>query len=284
MSSPVWFITGASSGFGLLLCLRALQADHRVVGAVRNKTKSAEAVAKIESAGGTVMEMDMTESQESIFAKIRGVGQIDYLVNNAGYANLGAFEQFSETDIETQIRTNCFGPMYAMQAALAVMRPRRSGTIVNVSSIAARAPQPSSALYSASKACLEGASEALAAEVAPFNISVLIVEPGSFRTNFLSAGVLQTPARAAPEDYAGTRTAEVMRHFATGGGAQRGDPQKGVERIFEAVTGTGLGGELRGKVLRLVLGEDAWTRLQRNNEKFVQDIQLGEMVARSTDL
>lgn len=95
MSSPVWLITGASNGFGLLLCLRALQANHRVVGSVRSRAKSADAVKQIEDAGGKVIEMDMTESKESISAKIREVGQIDYLVNNAGYGLLGACEYYT---------------------------------------------------------------------------------------------------------------------------------------------------------------------------------------------
>lgn len=92
MSSPVWLITGASSGMGLALCLRALRAGHHVVGSVRNKAKSAVAVRQIEEAGGTVIEMDMTESKGSITSKVQSVGRIDYLVNNAGYSILGACE------------------------------------------------------------------------------------------------------------------------------------------------------------------------------------------------
>lgn len=94
MSSPTWFITGASNGFGLLLCLRALRAHHRVVGSVRSRVKAADAVKQIEDAGGKVIEMDMTESKESITAKVNTVGQIDFLVNNAGYSLLGAAEYF----------------------------------------------------------------------------------------------------------------------------------------------------------------------------------------------
>lgn len=93
MSSPVWFITGASNGFGLYLCLRALRAGHRAIGSVRNRTKSADAVKQIESAGGKIVELDLNDSQENITKKIKAVGQIDYLVNNAGFFVLGAVEQ-----------------------------------------------------------------------------------------------------------------------------------------------------------------------------------------------
>lgn len=99
MSSPVWFITGASNGFGLMLSLHVLNAGHRVIGAMRNKTRASEAVKTIESAGGHVMELDMTESQDSIVKKIQEVNEthdpIDVLVNNAGYAMLGPIAQFT---------------------------------------------------------------------------------------------------------------------------------------------------------------------------------------------
>lgn len=95
MASPVWFITGASSGFGRLLCLRALQAKHCVIGSVRSRSKAADAVSEIEARGGKIIELDMTESKESITRKIQEQGQIDYLVNNAGYSLIGAGEHFS---------------------------------------------------------------------------------------------------------------------------------------------------------------------------------------------
>lgn len=95
MSQPTWLITGASSGLGLVLCLRVLKAGHKVVGSVRSKTKSAGAVAQIEQAGGTVIELDIVESKESITKKVQAVGDIDYLVNNAGYSILAACEDIT---------------------------------------------------------------------------------------------------------------------------------------------------------------------------------------------
>ncbi|KAI9742969.1 MAG: hypothetical protein M1818_003264 [Claussenomyces sp. TS43310] len=253
MSSPVWLITGASSGFGLVLCLRVLRAGHHVVGSVRSKAKAATVVKQIEQAGGSVVEMDMTESQTSIASKVQAIGRIDYLVNVAGYSILAACEDITR-------------PSPAMRA-------QRSGTIVNVSSGAAKDPLPACSLYSASKAALEAASESLAKEVAPHNIHVLIVEPGNFRTNFVSA--------VAPhyDDPVGS----VMRKFLDVHGKQIGDPEKAVERIFEAVTGVGMAGHLAGNVARLVLGRDALERMKKSNDMFRRDLSLQEELATSTD-
>ncbi|KAI0530369.1 putative short-chain dehydrogenase [Xylaria digitata] len=280
MSQPVWFITGVSNGFGLLLTLRALKAGHRVIGTLRRKASRTDVVRQIEAAGGEVMEMDMTESQESIRQKIKSVGRIDYLINNAGYAIFCCLEQMSEKEVNTQISTNVFGPIYAIQAALEGMRARRSGLIVNISSIAAKDPLPTSALYAASKAALEAASESLAKEVASFGISVLIVNPGAFRTNFL--GQLLLSENPMPDDYKNDLVGTTIQKFADADGKQPGDPDKGIERIFEIVTGEGMAGELKGKVLRLVLGEDAFTRMKKNNDKFIHDFTVGEKVALST--
>lgn len=186
----------------------------------------------------------------------------------------------SESEVNTQISTNVFGPVYVMQGALEGMRARRSGTIINISSIAAKDPLPANALYAASKAALEGVSESLAKEVAEFGISVLIVNPGAFRTNFL--GQMQVAEKPLPEDYKNGVVGAIINKFAAADGTQEGDPDKGVERIFEIVTGEGLAGELKGKVQRLVIGGDAFTRMKRNTEKLVHDYTIGEKVALST--
>ncbi len=191
----------------------------------------------------------------------------------------------SEQEAEVQMRTNFLGPLYATQAALAGgMRARGSGTVVSVSSIAARDPLPGCTLYSASKGALEALSAALAREVAPFGVRVLVVEPGAFRTNFIPGmRAMSAAGEAMPAAYRGTPADDVLRRLAASHGAQRGDPARAVERIFEAVTGTGLAGPLRGSVDLLVLGPDALARLRSANEKFLQDLSLQEHVATSTD-
>lgn len=184
------------------------------------------------------------------------------------------------------MQTNFLGPLYTMQAALPAMRAARRGTIVNVSSVAARDPLPTCTLYSASKGALEGMSEALGREVSGFGIWVLVVEPGAFRTNFIAAmrdASADGGGEAMPADYRGTETEDTLRRLEAYHGRQRGDPAKGVERIFEAVVGEGMAGPLRGKVGRLVIGEDALLRINKANEAFEGELKLQQEIARSTD-
>ncbi|ATY61350.1 NAD(P)-binding domain [Cordyceps militaris] len=282
-TTPTWLITGASNGLGLALVLHVLERGHRVIGSVRSKTKSASAVKQIEKAGGSVFEMDMTESKESITTKVQALGSIDYLVNNAGYSILAACEQITDKDAHLQLNTNFFGPLYVMQAALPGMRGNKSGSIVNVSSVAARDPLAACSLYAASKAALEAASEALAKEVAPHNIRILIVEPGNFRTNFVSALSDMSPDASAVPEYYDDPVGIIVRKFLTVHGKQIGNPAEGVQRIFEAVTGQGLAGSLTGKCLRLVLGSDALRRIKAWNENWAKEVSLQEETAISTD-
>jgi NAD(P)-dependent dehydrogenase (short-subunit alcohol dehydrogenase family) len=180
------------------------------------------------------------------------------------------------------MQTNFFGPLWVIQAALEGMRARKTGTIVNFSSIAAKDPLPTCALYSASKMALEGFSESLAAEVKPFGIDVLIVEPGNFRTNFLNGAMVSK--ESCPPHYEQTPIRTGLDKFAAVNGKQEGDPAKGVERIFEVVTGEGMAGKLKGKVLRLMLGSDAAGRMKKNNDKFLADMAAGEEVTMSTKM
>lgn len=183
----------------------------------------------------------------------------------------------SEQEIQTQFQTNFYGPFYAIQAVLPAMRARRSGTIVNISSVAGQDASPTGGLYSASKFALEGLSEALAKEEAESGISVLIVEPGAFRTNFLSAFV--SPEKGVGE---GTPGAGMARWGAMAG-KQAGDPRKGAEAIFQVVTGEGEAGRLKGKLTRLPLGKDAVARIEAKAERVKTDVAASRDVACSTD-
>ncbi|KAJ3480446.1 hypothetical protein NLG97_g8073 [Lecanicillium saksenae] len=203
MSTQVWLITGVSNGFGLLLTLKALGAKHHVIGTVRSKAKSADAVRQITDAGGHVIELDMSDSQNDIIAKIQDAekiyGPVDVLVNNAGYNILGALEQFSEDEVKLQYQTNVFGPLFATQAVLPGMRARRRGCIVNMSSSVGQDAAATCSVYGGSKFALEGMTEALRAEVREFGVDVVLVEPGMFRTNLFHAR--QAPRAALPDDY-----------------------------------------------------------------------------------
>lgn len=163
------------------------------------------------------------------------------------------------------------------------MRSRRSGTIVNISSVAGQDALPTSGLYAASKFALEAVSEALAREEAEHGIHVLIVEPGAFRTNFLGAYV--TAEKGLGEHSPASVVGKAMNRWSEYKGQQPGDPQKGVEVIFQAVSGEGeLAGHLKGQVLRrLPLGKDAVARIEAKTEMVKKDVEAARTVAYSTD-
>jgi NAD(P)-dependent dehydrogenase (short-subunit alcohol dehydrogenase family) len=186
----------------------------------------------------------------------------------------------SDYEVETQIQTNLYGPLYTIQGVLPGMRARRSGTIVNVSSVAGQDGKPACGMYAASKFALEGLSETLALEVKEFGISVLIVEPGAFRTNFLVSMNLND--KGVPEPYAGGVADKALEMFKAYNGRQPGDAAKGVERMFEVVAGEGMAGKLTGKVRRMVIGEDAYTRIMNKNDDVRRDMETGKEVAFST--
>ncbi|KAL5003006.1 hypothetical protein BDV10DRAFT_190941 [Aspergillus recurvatus] len=284
--SPIWFITGVSSGFGLDLALLALSSGHKVIGTVRNTSKSSAAVAAIKAKGGQVLELDVTKADivPGIVEKANALyGGIDILVNNAGYSLLGAVENMTDDEAKLQLETNFFGPLRLIRALLPTLRSRKNGnaTIVNVSSIAGQDALPTCGLYAASKFALEGLSEALAREVAPFNISVLIVEPGAFRTNFLSA--VQKTETPLSEPYKGGPVDIVLSKFEAARGKQRGDPGKAVKRVFEVVTGSGEAGALKGKILRLPLGPDCVERIEGKMARLQSDLDAARGIAMGTD-
>ncbi|KAL4741090.1 hypothetical protein BDV11DRAFT_183758 [Aspergillus similis] len=285
--STTWFITGASSGFGLDLALLALSSGHKVIATVRNVSKSSSAVAAIKAKGGEVLELDVTKADTiaGVVKKANTIyGGVDILVNNAGYSLLGAVEDMTDEEAKLQLETNFFGPFRLIRSFLPTLRSRQNGsaTIVNVSSVAGQDAQPTCGLYAASKFALEGLSEALAREVAPFNISVLIVEPGAFRTNFLSA--MQKTETPLSEQYRGGPVDIVMGKFEAAQGKQRGDPRKAVQRVFEVVTGTGEAGALKGKILRLPLGPDCVERIEGKMGRLQSDLDAARGVAMGTDL
>ncbi|KAL4807928.1 hypothetical protein BDV18DRAFT_168146 [Aspergillus unguis] len=279
-----WFITGASSGFGLDLALLALENGHNVVGTVRSISKSASAVSAIKDKGGHVLELDVTDAKRipgAVESANAIYGGVDILVNNAGYSLLGAVEDMKEDEYRLQMETNFFGPLRLTQSFLPTLRSRKGSTIVNISSIAGQDAQPTCGLYAASKFALEGLSEALAREVAPFEISVLLVEPGAFRTNFLAA--VQKTETPLSEAYRGGPVDVVLGKFEAATGKQRGDPAKAVGRVFEAVTGTGEAGHLKGKILRLPLGPDCVERIEAKMGRLQGDLDLARGVAMGTD-
>jgi NAD(P)-dependent dehydrogenase (short-subunit alcohol dehydrogenase family) len=269
---PVWFITGISRGFGRALAEAALARGHVVVGTTRDGSSDIDP----ENERLHVVALDVTvegQARTAIEQGHRLGGRIDVLVNNAGYGLLGSVEEADEATVRELFEVNFFGALRVTQAALPYMRVQRSGHIVNISSVLGRAPAAGSGLYAASKCALAGMSEALAAELAPLGISVTIVEPGAFRTDFLSPrSVRAIPVEIA--DYDGTAGATLDR-LVPMDGLQLGDPYLAVEAIINAVGAP-------EPPLHLVLGADALERSRANIAALVDDLDRWEHVTRET--
>jgi NAD(P)-dependent dehydrogenase (short-subunit alcohol dehydrogenase family) len=231
----VWFITGASTGFGRLLAEYLCGLGATVIATARSVDKLSDLT--IRYPGNVIVLSHDVTKPESIKAAVKDalahVGHIDVLVNNAGYGVTGAIEEVSEQEYMPMFETNVFGLIQLTQALLPQFRERRSGNIVNLSSIGGLIGMPGWGFYNATKFAVEGFSEALAAELEPLGVHVTLVEPGAFRTDFLGrSGVL---AKSVISDY--QQTAGVAReYFQTQSGKQAGDPQRAVEAIVAAVS------------------------------------------------
>lgn len=221
-----WFITGASRGFGAEIAKAAMRVGDRVVATGRRR----ESVSSAIGADGEQLlsvELDVTnpvQAKSAVEAAVNRFGGIDVLVNNAGYGHLGFFEENTLKDVKDQFDTNVFGVFNVTWAALPSMRAARKGLIYNMSSVAGIRGNEFASLYSASKFALEGWSESLAKELASFNINVVIVEPGPFRTDFLSNESLKYGGKPIA-DYDRWRD-KVRATFEVRNKKQPGDPVK----------------------------------------------------------
>jgi NAD(P)-dependent dehydrogenase (short-subunit alcohol dehydrogenase family) len=221
-----WFITGASRGLGTHIAQAAIRAGDRVV-ATGRKRESVTAALGPDSDQLFAVALDVTDAaqvQAAIDAAVSRFGGIDVLVNNAGYGHLGFFEENTMEDVETQFDTNLYGVFRVTWAALLVMRAVRKGLIFNVSSVGGLRGSEFGSLYCATKFAMEGFSESLAVEVKPFGISVTIVEPGPFRTDFLTPESLRVGVKTIA-DY-DERRAMLRASFEQRNGSQPGNPQK----------------------------------------------------------
>ncbi|KAJ5664193.1 short chain oxidoreductase/dehydrogenase [Penicillium longicatenatum] len=282
MVSQLWLVTGASSGFGALIAENALKAGHRVLATARNPVKAAQDYPQIASLGGQWVQLDVTSKDTSTQvtqAVQKNGGKIDVVINNAGYGLLGSIEDISEEELDLQFQTNVYGTVRVIKAALPFMRAQRSGTIVNFSSIAGFAAGPSTAAYSMSKFAVEALSESLFAEMKPFNIRVLLVEPGAFRTNFI--GSHKVPAAGMTKDYDGTPLGTVMGFFDNFAGKQPGDPVKAIQRILDVIQLQGMG-QGKEELLRLPLGTDCFPRMLTKVENLKSELEQMREIALST--
>ena len=271
---PTWFITGCSTGLGRALAEVVLAHGYNAVVTARDPSTLDDVVSGHPDTALAVA-LDVTDSAQIADAVTQAevrFGGIDVLVNNAGYGFRSAVEEAEEADVQKLFATNFHGPVGLIKAALPGMRARRSGAIVNISSIGARATPAGSGFYSATKAALEGMSGSLRKELAPLGIDVMIVEPGGFRTDFAGRSLTQSATPIADTaDTAGVRRKE----HDTAHGTQIGDPGRAAGAIITAV-------EAPDTPLFLQLGANALDGYRETLEAQRAEVAQWEALTRST--
>jgi NAD(P)-dependent dehydrogenase (short-subunit alcohol dehydrogenase family) len=268
-----WFITGVSRGLGLSLAQAALNEGDTVIGTVR------EAAPDLASGPGKlkVVTLDVTDGEavdRAVSQAFASAGAIDVIVNNAGYGLLGALEKATDSEARRLFEVDVFAPFRIIRAALPPLREQRSGHIINITSIAGRAPGPGSALYSAAKYALEGLSASLAQEVRPFGVKVTAVAPGAFRTDFLSSHSIR---KSDAEDTAYAQSVgRMMSGFGAMAAKQIGDPERAARAVLDLV-------RAEQPPIHLLLGTDALRRAREKVDSVIEEMDRWEAVTRGTD-
>jgi NAD(P)-dependent dehydrogenase (short-subunit alcohol dehydrogenase family) len=257
----IWLITGAGRGMGTDIARAALAAGHAVVATGRNPDRVAAALGAHEELLAVALDVTDPDSvQTAVDAAVQRFGRIDVLVNNAGNFYAGFFEEVTPEDFRAQIETNLFGPLNVTRAVLPVMRAQRAGLVVTFSSTAGITGGEFTSAYAASKFALEGWSESLTPEVAPFGIRTMLVEPGFFRTELLTEDSTRYPEPTI-DDYA-ERTRQTVTAWKGMNGQQGGDPAK-LARALVQLTDTD------EPPLRWAAGADAVAAFEQKAQKLL---------------
>jgi NAD(P)-dependent dehydrogenase (short-subunit alcohol dehydrogenase family) len=274
-AGKVWFITGASRGFGALIARDALKRGDRVVATARNPQQIIDQLG--DHPDLLAVKLDVTneaDAAQAVEAAIARFSRIDVLVNNAGYGLLGAVEESSDSEVKAVFNTNVFGLLNVTRAVLPHMRKQRSGHVINMSSVGGYSAYQGWGIYGSTKFAVEGLTEALAAELAPLGVHATVVEPGFFRTDFLNDNSLVS-TRQQIADYA--ETVGVTRDFAAGANhAQPGDPQKLSTAMLKLV-------DSDSPPVRLPLGSDTVARINAKNRHVESELDAWHALAVSTD-
>jgi NAD(P)-dependent dehydrogenase (short-subunit alcohol dehydrogenase family) len=275
-TQKVWFITGASKGFGLEIAKSALEAGDKVVATVRSKPELLAATLN-NNPDLLITIMDVsneTQVKAAAAQAIEKFGQIDVLVNNAGYGLLSGVEEATDAEVRKQYDTNVFGLLNVTRAILPQMRKQRSGHVINVSSVFGFGSMGGWGVYGSTKFAVEGITEALALEVASLGIKVTAVEPGLFSTDFLDNSSLIQSANAI-DDY--KDTVGAMRSGVVGlHGNQPGDPAKLGQAFIKLVNA-------ENPPVHLPLGTDTVAFYRAKTDKLEQEIKDWDAVTNSTN-
>ncbi|MGP0819087.1 oxidoreductase [Serratia sp. CY81489] len=274
-SAKTILITGVSSGFGQALAREALAVGHRVVGTVRN-SEALQAFAALDTqrAFGYLLDVTDDERIDEVVGEIESaVGPIDVLVNNAGYGHEGILEESPLAELRRQFDVNVFGAVAMIKAVLPGMRQRRRGHIINITSMGSFITLPGISYYCGSKFALEGISETLSKELAPFNLHVTAVAPGSFRTDWAGRSMVCSPRRLPDYDALFEPVRQARQEKS---GKQLGDPVKAAHAMLALI-------ESGNPPTHLLLGSDALSLVRQKLEALGQEIEQWEKLTRSTD-
>ncbi len=274
--SKTILITGVSSGFGRALAEAALAAGHKVVGTVRSDAdKAAFEALKPARAFGRVLDVTNTAAIEPTVAEVeKTVGPIDALVNNAGYGFEGILEESTLDEFRHQFDVNVFGAIAMIQAVLPFMRKRRSGRILNITSMGGYITFPGISAYHGSKFALEGISESLAKEVKPLGIYVTAVAPGGFRTDWAGRSMIRKE-RSIPDYDAVFDPVRKRRQDMHGN--QVGDPKKAAQAMLTLI-------EAENPPMHMLLGSDALRLVREKLDSLKSELDAWEKVTLSTDV
>src|SRR5271170_6193484 len=246
--SKVWLITGSSRGIGRQLAEAVLASGHRLIATARKPAQLNDLQKKYGEQVRTIA-LDVTDpiaACSAVHSAIEAFGRLDVVVNNAGYGNIAPIEDLTDEDLRAQMDTNFYGVVNVTRAAIPILRAQRSGHIIQISSIGGRLGSPGLSGYQSAKWAVEGFSEVLSKEVAPFGIKVTIVEPGGFRTDWAGSSMQIAEIR---EEYK-TTVGNHAIHARQSSGKQQGDPDKAAQAILQIA-------QLPEPPLRLLLGSDA---------------------------
>jgi NAD(P)-dependent dehydrogenase (short-subunit alcohol dehydrogenase family) len=276
MEKKVWFVTGASKGLGLSLVKKLLQQGYRVAATSRNR-KDLEKAVGADNDAFLPLTVDLNNEgsvEKGIKSTVDHFGSVDVIVNNAGYGLAGALEELSDAEARQNFDINVFGSLNVIRKALPYLRKQQSGYIFNISSIGGfTGAFPGFGIYCATKFAVQGFTESLSTEVAPFGIKVTIVSPGYFRTNFLEDSSLAVPKNEIA-DYTNVREVQSV-HQNSYNGNQAGDPDKAAAVMIEIA-------EQKEPPLHLFLGEDAYEFADAKIRSVQQDMNNVRALATST--
>ncbi|KDN68503.1 putative short chain dehydrogenase [Colletotrichum sublineola] len=271
MDSPVWFITGASSGFGLLIAKDALARGHRVIATARNPSKLSE----LASAGADILPLDVTTDEATV------TETVTHVVNSAGYILDGTIEEANAQEVFDQYDTNVFGTLKVCRAAAPHLRSQGFGVVVNMGSVGSWAGGAAVSLYCSTKAAVSIITEGFADEMKPFGVDVCILEPGYFRTGFLNAGA-RTTAKHVVDAYSVGPAGEYKKLLDVVNNNQPGDPVKGARVVVDVMTKSGTA-EGRGVPKRLLLGTDCLAGVRAKCKDTMTLLDEWESISGSTD-